>query len=77
MAGRGRFLKRGRGVVKGVVLRVLVRLKVRLPGGGRGGSRPALAEEIIQMRPPEVHETLKNARHKSPLLTDALVCCVS
>src|SRR5215813_10288481 len=51
MAGRGRFLKRRRGV-KGVVPCALVRLKVRLPGGGRGASRPVLDEEIIQMRPP-------------------------
>src|SRR5205823_11342058 len=77
MTRRGRFFKRGRSVVKGVVMRALVRLKVRLPGGGRGPSRPALAEEIIEMRPPKLHEALKNARHRSPLLTAALVCCLS
>src|SRR5262245_62565812 len=77
MAGWCRFLKRRRGVVKGVVPRALVRLEVRLPGGGRGASRPVLDEEIIQMRPPQLGEALKNARHRSPLLTDALVGCVS
>src|SRR5262245_35532930 len=52
MAGCGWLLKRRRGVVKSVLLRMLVCLKVRLPGVGRGASRPALGEEIIQLRPP-------------------------
>ncbi len=77
MTSRGRFLKRWSGMVKSVIIRVLVRLKVRLPGGGRGAARPVLTEEIVQMRSPQLREALKNARHRSPLLTAALVCCVS
>src|SRR5712691_10030025 len=71
MAGRGRLLKRWRGV-EGVVLRALLRLKVLLPGGGRGCSRPALFEQFIQMGPPQVDEALKNTCHGLPLLSDCL-----
>ena len=60
-----------------VLLGVLLRRKIGVPARGRGGVGPALSEEIVEMRPSKLPETLDNARHSFPLLAEdcaALPC---